>query len=93
MLKLSSQFQNQSPIAKFILALSGILTLGLMMFLGVIAFIIVGGFLILISILMAVRFWWIKRKIIKYNESNLDKANQKDKNAQAFEGEYHEIDK
>ena len=93
MLKLSNQFHNQSPIAKFFMALSGILTLGLILFFGVIAFILVGGFLVLISILMAVRFWWIKRKIMKYNESNLGKTDQSNKSSQAFEGEYHEIDK
>ena len=93
MLKLSNQFHNQSPIAKFFMALSGILTLGFMIFFGVIAFFVIGGFLIFISILMAVRFWWIKRKIMQYNESNLGKDNQRDNNSQAFEGEYHEIDK
>ena len=92
MLKLSNQFHNQSPIAKFFMALSGILTLGLMLFFGVIAFIVVGGFLVVISFLMAVRFWWIKRKIMQYNEFDPSKANRRDKNSQAFEGEYREID-
>jgi len=30
---------------------------------------------------------------MQYNESNLGKVNQRDNNSQAFEGEYHELDK
>ena len=63
MIKITNQPQNNNPIVKLLLALGGIVTFGLTLLLGAVALFFILGFVVLVSSILAIRFWWIKRNI------------------------------
>jgi len=91
MIKINGKTYNQSPFAKVAMAIIGIITLGILVFLGVIAFFIVGGFILLASSVIAMRFWWLKRKIGIFNEQAPRNKNQRTNEPDILEGEYSEV--
>jgi len=91
MIKINGQTYNQSPLTKIVMGLVGIITLSIFAFLGVIAFFILGGFILLVSSLLAIRFWWLKRKIIKFKEAAPKRKSSNKNDTDILEGEYREV--
>ena len=91
MIKINGKTYNQSPFTKVAMAVVGIITLSILAFVGVVAFFIVGGFVLLASSVIAVRFWWLKRKIGKFNEHSPRNKNQRENEPDILEGEYSEV--
>jgi len=94
MIKITNQPQNNNPIVKFLLALGGIITFGLTLFLGAVALFFILGFVVLVSSILAIRFWWIKRNISKIKEQYKAKNEKPSRKiSKILEGEFHEVDK
>ena len=94
MIKITNQPQNNNPIVKLLLALGGIVTFGLTLFLGAVALFFIIGFVVLVSCILAIRFWWIKRNISKIKEQYKAKNEKPSrKTSKILEGEFHEVDK
>ena len=93
MIKITNQPQNNNPIVKLLLALGGIITFGLTLFLGAVALFFILGFVVLVSCVLAIRFWWIKRNISDINKQDNTSASKSDvKHSEILEGEFHEVD-
>ncbi len=94
MIKITNQPQNNNPIVKLLLALGGIVTFGLTLLLGAVALFFILGFVVLISSILAIRFWWIKRNISEikgqYKTTNEKPSRE---SSEILEGEFHEVDK
>ena len=94
MIKITNQPQNNNPIVKLLLALGCIVTFGLTLFLGAVALFFIIGFVVLVSSILAIRFWWIKRNMSEIKEQYKAKNEKPSrKTSKVLEGEFHEVDK
>ena len=91
MIKINGQSYNHSPLTKIVMGLVGIIALSVFAFLGVIAFFILGGFILLVSSVVAIRFWWLKRKLGQFNEATPRSESSNKNGTDILEGEYREI--
>tara|TARA_B100000212_G_scaffold160687_1_gene120792 strand:+ start:586 stop:879 length:294 start_codon:yes stop_codon:yes gene_type:complete len=94
MIKITNQPQNNNPIVKLLLALGGIVTFGLTLLLGAVALFFILGFVVLVSSILAIRFWWIKRNISEIKGQYKTKNEKPSReSSEILEGEFHEVDK
>ena len=94
MIKITNQPQNNNPIVKLLLALGGIVTFGLTLFLGAVALFFILGIVVLVSSILAIRFWWIKRNISEIKGQYKTKNEKPSREpSEILEGEFHEVDK
>ena len=94
MIKITNQPQNNNPIVKLLLALGGIVTFGLTLLLGAVALFFILGFVVLVSSILAIRFWWIKKNISEIKGQYKTKNEKPSReSSEILEGEFHEVDK
>ncbi len=77
-----------NPIANAFVVIVGVLAIAASVVLGFFAFIVIGSLVLILGSVIAVRVWWLQRKI---RSSLAEQQTQADRASDAIEGEYHVV--
>ena len=92
MIKITNNLKSDNPLVRLLVAIGGLITVGLTIFLGAIALVFVVGFLVFVSIIFSIRYWFFKKNLEKMKQSHQRKTANSTMDSKTLEGEYHEID-
>ena len=92
MIKITNNLKSDNPLVRLVVAIGGLITVGLTIFLGAIALVFVVGFLVFVSIILSIRYWFFRKNLEKMKQSHQRKTGNSSKDSETLEGEYHEVD-
>ena len=92
MIKITNNLKSNNPLVRILLAIGGLITVGLTLFLGAIALVFVVGFLVFVSIIFSIIYWFFKKNLEKMKGSYQKKTSNSSMDSKTLEGEYHEVD-
>lgn len=67
------QFPAGNPLANALVVIVGALAIGLSVILGVVAFVALGSVLLVLGAIIAIRIWWLNRKLPKGGPAPADR--------------------
>ena len=93
---MTQQFKNRqvpasNPLANVLVIIVGALAIGLSVILGFVAFVALAAVLLVFGAVIAIRIWWLNRRLPKSGESGPRSQQRRGTAHDAIEGEYQVV--